>query len=74
MRQTKIGKITVSATLELSQVERLNEAARRSGVSRSTIFRDAVERELKRYEENQVEAPAQKRGSTTVPETASRHP
>jgi metal-responsive CopG/Arc/MetJ family transcriptional regulator len=50
MRQTKIGKITASVTLEINQVERLNEIAQRVQVSRSTIVRDAVERELKRYE------------------------
>lgn len=50
MRQAKLGKITASVTLEINQLERLNEIAHRTRVSRSTIVRDAVERELKRYE------------------------
>jgi len=50
MRQTKISKITASVTFGLDQLERLNAVARRAGVSRSTIVRDAIERELERYE------------------------
>ncbi len=50
MRQNKLGKITASVTLEITQLERLNELAHNSGVSRSTIVRDAIDHELKRYE------------------------
>lgn len=50
MPQSKLTKITASVTLEIGQLERLNEAAQRAGTSRSTIVRDAIERELKRYE------------------------
>jgi hypothetical protein len=52
MRQPKIGKITASVTLELDQLERLNAIANRTGVSRSTIVREAIERELQRYEQS----------------------
>jgi hypothetical protein len=50
MRQNKLGKITASVTLEITQLERLNELAHNSGVSRSTIVRDAIEHEFERYE------------------------
>lgn len=50
MRQNKLGKITASVILEINQLERLNEIAHDSRVSRSTIVRDAIERELERYE------------------------
>lgn len=50
MRQNKLGKITASVILEINQLERLNELAYNSGVSRSTIVRDAIEHELERYE------------------------
>lgn len=52
MRQNKLGKITASVTLEINQLERLNEIAHRAGVSRSTIVRDAIERELERYDQS----------------------
>lgn len=48
MRQTR--KITVTASLELDQLERLTALARKEGISRSTIVRQAIERELHRYE------------------------
>lgn len=50
MRGPKLQKITASVTFEIGQLERLNEAAQRARVSRSTIVRDAIERELKKYE------------------------
>jgi hypothetical protein len=50
MRQNKLGKITASVTFEISQLERLNEIAHDSRVSRSTIVRDAIEHELERYD------------------------
>jgi predicted transcriptional regulator len=48
MRQNKLGKITASVTLEINQLERLNEIAHDPRVSRRTIVRDAIERELER--------------------------
>ena len=48
---SKATKITASVILELGQLDRLNEAAKRAHVSRSVIVRDAIERELRRYEE-----------------------
>lgn len=51
MRPNKLGKITASVTLEINQLERLNEIAHRARVSRSTIVRDAIERELERYDD-----------------------
>ncbi len=50
MRQNKLGKITTSVTFEINQLERLNDIAHRTRVSRSTIVRDAIERELERYD------------------------
>ena len=50
MREPKLQKITASVTFEIGQLERLNEAAQRARVSRSTIVRDAIERELRKYE------------------------
>ena len=47
---SKATKITASVILELGQLDRLNEAAKRAHVSRSVIVRDAIERELKRFE------------------------
>ncbi len=41
MRQNKLGKITASVTLEINQLDRLNESAHDSRVSRSTIVRNA---------------------------------
>ena len=59
MRDPKLQKITASVTLEVGQLERLNEAADRARVSRSVIVRDAIERELKRYEKpDEVRQPA----------------
>jgi predicted DNA-binding protein len=52
MRQNKLGKITASVILEINQLERLNELAYHSGVSRSTIVRDAIDHELERYEKD----------------------
>ena len=65
MRQTR--KITVTASLELDQLERLTVLARREGISWSTIIRDAVERELRLYE--QATAQAAERG---IPHAANR--
>jgi metal-responsive CopG/Arc/MetJ family transcriptional regulator len=63
MRDPKLQKITASVTLEVGQLERLNEAADRARVSRSVIVRDAIERELKRYEKpDDVEEPAKASG------------
>jgi len=50
MRQNKLGKITASVILEIDQLERLNEIAHSSRVSRSTIVREAIEHELERYD------------------------
>ena len=47
---SELIKITASVILELGQIERLNEVAEREGVSRSVIVRNAIERELKRFE------------------------
>jgi metal-responsive CopG/Arc/MetJ family transcriptional regulator len=73
MRDPKLQKITASVTLEVGQLERLNEAADRARVSRSTIVRDAIERELKRYEtSNEVEEPLPKASGSVLPKTATR--
>lgn len=79
MRQAKLGKITASVTLEINRLERLNEIAHRTRVSRSTIVRDAVERELKRYEHSfplrkKVECPPQEQGSGTATAADVRRP
>jgi hypothetical protein len=78
MRQTKIGKITASVTLELNQLERLNDIANRAGVSRSTIVRDAIERELQRYEQpvppHKVDPTPLEQGRGAVPRAAARRP
>jgi predicted transcriptional regulator len=68
MRQIKLTKITASVTLELQQLERLNAIAHRAGVSRSTIVRDAIERELWRYEQS---VPPQKVDPTPLDEGRS---
>lgn len=65
MRQNKLGKITASVILEIDQLQRLNELAHRSRVSRSTIVRDAIEHELERYEK--ISAP---RKVGNIPEDA----
>jgi metal-responsive CopG/Arc/MetJ family transcriptional regulator len=73
MRDPKLQKITASVTLEVGQLERLNEAADRARVSRSVIVRDAIERELKRYEKpNEVGDALQKERGTIVPKTAPK--
>jgi ribbon-helix-helix CopG family protein len=78
MRQTKIGKITASVTLELTQLERLNAIANRAGVSRSTIVRTAIERELERYEQSlspqKVDPTPLEEGRDAVPRAAVRRP
>jgi predicted DNA-binding protein len=68
MRDPKLQKITASVTLEIGQLERLNEAAERAKVSRSTIVRDAIETELKRYEN-----PSQFRDSLPVERKEAPH-
>ena len=52
MRQPKVGKISTSVALDVSLLERLNQIATRTRVSRSTIVRDAIEHELERYEKS----------------------
>jgi hypothetical protein len=78
MRQHKIGKITASVTLELTQLERLNAIANRAGVSRSTIVRDAIERELQRYEQSlppqKVDPTPLDEGRGTVSGAVARRP
>lgn len=44
-------KITTTFTLELEQLERLADEAKRSGINRSIIVREAIERELARRNE-----------------------
>ncbi len=76
MRQNKLGKITASVILEINQLERLNEIAHDSRVSRSTIVRDAIERELERYEsalpQRKVEGTPQEKGSGAAPNADAR--
>jgi hypothetical protein len=76
MRQNKLGKITASVILEINQLERLNEIAHDSRVSRSTIVRDAIERELERYENalppRKVEGTPQERAGGATRKAAGR--
>jgi metal-responsive CopG/Arc/MetJ family transcriptional regulator len=73
MRDPKLQKITASVTLEVGQLERLNEAADRARVSRSVIVRDAIERELKRYEKpDEIGEPLQKGNEPVWRKTATR--
>ncbi len=75
MRQLKPGKITASVTLEINQLERLNEVAQGARVSRSTIVRKAIERELKRYEKiSGVDSSPRTPGSGVVAQTAPHRP
>ena len=64
MRQTR--KITVTASLELDQLERLQALAHEQRVPRSIIVRAAIERELARYETKKKAATPLKQGSTTA--------
>jgi predicted transcriptional regulator len=41
-------KIATTFTVEFDQLERLTEEAKRSGINRSIIVREAIERELER--------------------------
>ncbi len=73
MRDPKLQKITASVTLEVGQLERLNEAADRARISRSTIVRDAIERELKRYEKpDEVGRPVPKDEGVVLRRAATR--
>jgi hypothetical protein len=78
MRQHVIRKITVSVTLELTQLERLNDIANRAGESRSTIVRDAIERELERYEQSlpphKVDPTPLDEGRGAAPRAVARRP
>jgi hypothetical protein len=78
MRQNKIGKITASVILEINQLERLNEIAHDSRVSRSTIVRDAIEHELERYDNalppRKVERSPREEGSGAAPKTVAPRP
>jgi len=78
MRQNKLGKITTSITFEVNQLERLNEIAHRARVSRSTIVRDAIERELERYERarppRKVDPVSPEEGMSTAETAATRRP
>lgn len=44
-------KIPTTFTVEFEQLERLGRVSERTRLNRSSIVRDALERELKRYEE-----------------------
>lgn len=44
-------KTTVSVAIGLAQLERLTKVMERTRISRSVIVRDALERELQRYEQ-----------------------
>ena len=78
MRQNKLGKITASVTLEINQLERLNEIAHDSRVSRSTIVRDAIEHELERYDNalapRKVERTLREEGSGAAPKIVAPRP
>jgi ribbon-helix-helix protein len=78
MRQNKLGKITTSVTFEINQLERLNDIAHRTRVSRSTIVRDAIERELERYERahppRKVDPVSPEKGSGTASTADVRRP
>jgi predicted transcriptional regulator len=63
MRAGKL-KMTVSVTLEIDQLQRLDEVARQAQVSRSTIARRTIERELRRYERSH---PQEAAGKTPPP-------
>jgi predicted transcriptional regulator len=43
-------KVPITFTVELNQIERLARISARTRVTRSLIVRDAIERELERYE------------------------
>jgi metal-responsive CopG/Arc/MetJ family transcriptional regulator len=63
----------VNLSLEVGQLERLNEAADRARVSRSMIVRDAIERELKRYEKtNELEEPLREASGNVLSKTTTR--
>ncbi len=78
MRQNKLGKITASVILEINQLERLNEIAHSSRVSRSTIVRDAIEHELERYDnavpQRKVEGTLREEGNSAGPKTVAPRP
>jgi metal-responsive CopG/Arc/MetJ family transcriptional regulator len=45
-------KVTVSFTVGLGQLDRMTEEARRAGVNRSELLREAIDRELERRAKN----------------------
>lgn len=45
-------KIPTTFTVEFDQLERLGRVSERTRLNRSSIVRDALERELKRYEDD----------------------
>ncbi len=76
MRQTQTRnnrKVTASVTLELEQLERIDDLARRSGLNRSVLVRDAIDVVLARYEKKAA-APARAGQGIPAAPAASRRP
>ena len=70
-------KIATTFTVELEQLERLTEEARRSGENRSVIVREAIERELQRrrkknHQPAQVDGGLEVERQAVAAETAGR--
>jgi predicted DNA-binding protein len=49
-------KINSSFTIELSQLERLDALSKRTRIPKSEIVRNALDRELAKYDQQQAEA------------------
>lgn len=66
-------KIATTFTVELEQLERLTEEAKRAGINRSIIVREAIERELARRSQQPAKVDGGRvEGAVAVVETARR--
>ncbi len=75
MRRHTQRKVTATVNLELEQLERVDALAQRVGLNRSIIIRDALDRELARYEKDpKAETPAREGQGRTTAAAVSRRP
>jgi predicted DNA-binding protein len=65
-------KINSSFTIELSQLERLDALSKRTRIPKSEIVRNALERELTKYDQEQQAAEAESDGRRKVGAGAGR--
>ena len=64
-------KKSTSVSLEIGQLQRLARISERTRIVRSVIVRDALERELQRYEAEEAQKKAAAEGGGVIKESAT---